>query len=225
MRLVYFDGERATIAYPRRMNRLLLLVLAGALTFGCSRKTAPSEPAARAEAKAEPGAGAQPDSPPPPASDTEPNPLDWRTDSADGLTALEQKAKPDGTCTLKATRGEKTLWTGAACLGRRADMRFIANDGERVVVLHPVPKGSGGDWQHTEVAHVYRRTKLEWAVQAGAVIHDPRRARISGSSLEWLRGTLATPGPKPRYSEDGTSVKLETIEGDRQEIPLVPEDR
>ena len=204
-----------------RLLPVLVVVLAFA---GCSRKTEPASDAPAAPPSAAPVA-ASPIEATAIDAGVDDNPLDWTTLSADAKTELEQKGKPDGSCVLTARRDGKTLWSGDRCLAKRADMRFLSKDGERFVVLHPVPEGSSTDWQHTEVAHVYRRTKPEWTVLAGGVIQDPSRARISGTSLEWLRGTLATPGRPPRYSPDGNSVEFETIEGQKQEIPLVPKKR
>src|SRR5262249_30378766 len=150
-----------------------VMVIATALAFGCARKK--EEP----QVQLPPPPPAQ--APTPPAQPS--NPLDWRAYSADGQTSLEQKGNPDGSCKLTASRDGKTLWTSTDCVGQRADMRFISKDGERVVVLHPYPQGSTNDWRQTEVAHVYRHSKLEWAVKAGGVIQDPRHARISGSSV------------------------------------------
>jgi hypothetical protein len=137
----------------------------------------------------------------------------WETGSASGQSVLSQRKVPSGLCQLTCRRGDADLWNSTACISTRVDFRFIAEDCERLVVIHAVPERSNM-WQHAQVAHVYKRGgKLDYAVVAGAVVKGKDAERNMNASVRWLRG-------EPAYSADGSQVSFTSIDGRAQQIPL-----
>jgi hypothetical protein len=147
--------------------------------------------------------------------------MTWLTVSADSQVTVEQKGAGKDKCTVVATRApNETLWTSTSCLGSRLDLRFVANDGVRVVVLHPLPKSSKLEPRRAQVGHVYDRGQLAYAVNAGGAIRDWTKVKSAGAQFYWLKGVMGQPGEAPRYSADGMAVDLEAIDGTKHAIPL-----
>jgi hypothetical protein len=145
--------------------------------------------------------------------------LRWTAYSPSGKLELRHSATGPARCQVECIElpGEARRWRAEVCLGKSLDFRFLSDDGERVVVLHPAP-ALAERWDHSEVAHVYRRGQLEYAVSAGTVL------KSSGNSsriLSWLGGTLGRPGQPPRFSTDRTRVEFDTLEGKTLHIPLI----
>jgi hypothetical protein len=167
---------------------------------------------------------APPSQPAPESEETVPLPVvgttvrDWTTLSADGQAELGHKSRDQG-CQVSCSLKGQPVWSADVCLGEKLDFRFVSNDCERVAVLHPMP--SGRRWQVVEVAHVYNRSTLDYAIQAGGLFQHERQLQHSGNALLWLQGAVGTPGPPPRYDAAGTGVELVTVDGQLHTISLI----
>ena len=170
-----------------------------------------------------PHARAQPTAAPAPEPDDPHRDLNWSTVSADASALLTQEHLGPDDCLRRCKDGPggKEIWSARGCIGNQLDLRFVANDCGKVVVLHPLPKARATQlWKRVMVAHVYERDQLAYAVAAGAVVRDWKQIRSAGNTFYWLAGAMDVPGPAPRYSADGTAVVIETIDGKQQSIPL-----
>src|SRR6185369_8809969 len=117
------------------------------------------------------------------------------------------------------------VWRAPICLGKRIDLRIIANDCSRAVILHQLPKAAGIP-QKTVVGEVFARDKkgafkLDYGFNGGATVKDWSKVKNAGSNFYWLSGTLGVPGNAPRYSADGKAVEFEVIDGKHQSIALI----
>jgi len=186
-------------------------------------------PPAPAAAEAKPAAS---DAAPPPADaapradpggeamDSEMRALTWKAYSADGTT-LEQKALDVKTCKLscKDAQGQER-WSATGCVGHMVDLRFLANDCERIAVFHQLPQRAHR-WQTMELISVYSRAKPDYTVQAGGLFKKESAMVSNGASYYWLAGALERPGTAPHYTEDGKGVAYETLDGHAYVMPLL----
>lgn len=156
-----------------------------------------------------------------PEDEADRDPRNWTTPSAAGAALLKQKKNDPRGCRVTCTWNGAEVWSSDTCLGETGDFRFVSEDCERVVVIHPVARSEAGGWGSAKAAHVYKRSKLDYVVNVGAVVRDERQVRKSGSNVEWLAGTLKTAGTPPRYAKAGDAVEFETLGGQTQRIPLV----
>ena len=151
--------------------------------------------------------------------------LNWTAQSHSGNTVLRQRADVAGVCELRCAREQvgvpaEELWTASGCVGTQLDLRFVSEDCERTVVLHPLldprPNERAG-----AVAHVYKRGALDYPIAAAAVVKDTRRLQRTGMQYLWVKGVMGVQGERPRYTSDGAAVELEAIDGTLQRVPLV----
>ncbi len=200
---------------------LKLLPITLALCMACSKESdAPQLPTRPPPTAAAPEA--KPSAPEPPEQELpqEVRDLHWTAVSNDSKAAVRQEADLTFRCTATCTVGEEERWSTSTCLGKRIDLRFVSDDCEKVVVLHQLPKVSGSR-SAAEVALIYKRGVLEYAVQTGGVVRDESKLRSAGTTFYWLAGALGIPGAPPRYTADGSGVEFDTIDGKRQTIPFV----
>ena len=146
--------------------------------------------------------------------------LQWNAVSEDTKAVVQQSADRSFRCTATCLVGEEERWTSSSCLGKRIDLRFVSNDCEKLVVLHQLPKVTG-DRRAAEVAHIYKRGVLEYAVNAGGVVPDEKKLRSAGTTFYWLAGALGIPGTAPHYAAGGSGVEFDTVDGRHQTIPFV----
>ena len=191
------------------MVRFQLLVLALFAACSCGKKS-PPRPAAKVEAAKKTEV--------PSATDAGDDRA-WVSYSGDGKTVLRQDPVGDK-CHAECTTGEgKRVWEGVApCLGVSHERRFVTADCERVVVLNPAPSREDV-WSATEVMRVYTRNQLHHSVSGSSVIAEMH----VGPSRSWLKGSVGVPGQEARYSSDGRSIELETVDGRSRSISLVRE--
>jgi hypothetical protein len=148
--------------------------------------------------------------------------MTWETPSRDSKIYLRQKRQPDGFCHLECVRvPDQKLWTGTGCIGKWLDLRFISDDCERIIVLHPYPKAATHD-RATPVVHVFQRETQVEELLAGGIVQNWSKVRTSGSQIYWLAGALDMPGSAPHYSDDGAAVELDTLDGTHHRIPFAP---
>lgn len=203
----------------------LVLPLSIALIAACGKKEAPPPapppppPPEEAAAPAPPPAPAGPQINP--AAEAARQDLDWTAVSPDDQVALVQTGDLRGQCVAECskTHAKQQLWRADKCFGTKLDLRFISNDCEKVVVIHQLPKALGIP-QQTVVGEVFRRDKREYLINAGATVKDWSKVRSGGTTFYWVAGTLGMPGTPPRYSADGQSVELTTVDGTKHSIPL-----
>jgi hypothetical protein len=163
------------------------------------------------------------------AAEAEGSPLDreltWETATRDASIVLRQKRQPDGFCHLEAIRlPDQKLWSGTACVGKWIDLRFLSDDGERIIVLHPYPKAATHG-RATPFIHVYQHEVQVEELLGGGIVQNWSKVRTSGSQLYWVAGVLDLPGTAPHYSQDGSGVELDTLDGARHRIPFAPPPR
>lgn len=142
----------------------------------------------------------------------------WTTVSEDGLAELRQSGEGVG-CYVSCSREGKEVWSAARCLAESRDLRFVSNDCERVVVLHPQAPALSR-WQLVELGHVYNRAEVDYVLKAGGLFKDERELVRTGRSLLWLRGVMGVEGRAPHYSVTGRNVEVETVDGQQHTIPL-----
>jgi hypothetical protein len=194
----------------RRTERSIGLALALAATT-CHRPEEKPAPAPLPDASA-----AEPETPP---VDRD---LTWETPSRDSKIYLHQTHQPDGFCHLECVRiPDQRLWSGTGCVGKWLDLRFISDDCERIVVLHPFPKAAAHD-RATPVARLFQHEVQVEELLAGGIVQNWSKVRTSGSHLYWLAGVLDMPGAAPHYSDDGSAVELDTLDGTHHRIPFAP---
>jgi len=183
---------------------------------GCKKEQPPAE--------VDVSSGAAADLPPEPQEDSPYKELSWSTVSQDGTAVLSQSADATGKCRrwCNGAPNGSELWNAEGCIGEKIDLRFVGNDCEKVIVLHQLPKttASSANWPQVEVAHVYTRGKLDYAVVAGGAVRNFRQIRSAGTTFYWLAGALGVPGERPRYAPDGSAVLFTTVDGTAQSIPL-----
>lgn len=195
------------------------LLCAAAVVAACSKETT-GEPGL--ELKPSPAAAAEAPAPPKPEEEVpqEVRDLQWNAVSEDTKAVVQQSADRSFRCTATCLVGEEERWNSSSCLGKRIDLRFVSNDCEKLVVLHQLPKVTG-DRRAAEVAHIYKRGVLEYAVNAGGVVPDEKKLRSAGTTFYWLAGALGIPGGAPHYAADGSGVEFDTVDGRHQTIPFV----
>lgn len=142
----------------------------------------------------------------------------WTTTSEDGLAELSQSGERVD-CRVSCSREGREVWSALYCMAESRDLRFVSNDCERVVVLHPRPPALSR-WQLVELGHVYHRAEVEYVLKAGGLFREERELVRSGRSLLWLRGVMGVEGSAPHYSVTGRNVEVETVDGQQHSIPL-----
>ncbi len=146
--------------------------------------------------------------------------MKWFAVSANSKAVVTHSGEPTGRCKVSCAVGEEEKWSGNTCLAKKLDLRFVSNDCEKLVVMHQLPVQEKV-WQATALIHIYRRGAPEYEVAAGGVWKSPKSLKRTGSSFYWIAGALDQPGQAPRYSEDGTAVEFETLDGRRQRVSLL----
>ncbi|MGQ0506676.1 MAG: hypothetical protein ACT4TC_15295 [Myxococcaceae bacterium] len=190
----------------------LVLVSTG---VGCSKG---KEPELSAPAGVD--AGSAPAAAAPVEEDSDARDRTWVTVSANNQALLRQLGKADGFCETKCTIADQVIWESNLCLGKKLDLRFVGNDCEKAAVMHQLPEPNP-DPSEAVLVHVYRRGALEYPVHTRGVVRSPKASRPTGSSFYWIAGALGQPGSPPRYSADGNRVEFETLDGKKQNVPLL----
>lgn len=142
----------------------------------------------------------------------------WATPSRNGEVVLHSTEVSKG-CEVRCEKKDgSVLWAETApCQMPKEHLRFVSDDCERVVTIDPAPI-TATLWQALPVARVFARSKLEYEVAAVTLFSD---GALMKRSRGWLRGHSEVAGEGPTYRDDGQAVVLVTVEGKRQELPLV----
>lgn len=141
--------------------------------------------------------------------------LTWTILSADSAVDLTQTASAPNACRLAAARegGKTELWTAEVCLATVNHLRFVSNDGEKLIVVEPLPTKLGSTWHNTPVVLLYKRSALERTATAAEMVRNEKKIRQLTRHFYWLEGALNVPGRPPRYLADGSGVEMEAIDG------------
>jgi hypothetical protein len=204
----------------------IAVVISITLCLGGCRNDPPPPPAPEPATPVTPAAEAeekQPTAIATPEADDPFRDFNWSAVSSDGTAVLMQTHVGNAKCrrTCNDAPGAKEVWSADGCVGKRIDLRFVANDCGKAVVLHQLPEVKGGQrWQEIEVAHVYKQGTLAYAVDAAGAVRDFKKIRSAGTTFYWLAGALNVPGVPPKYSADGNAVEFATVDGKKQSIPL-----
>lgn len=145
-----------------------------------------------------------------------PAPHDWTARSADGRVTVRQSRAADA-CAVEAEEGGKVRWRVAACVATRTDLVFVSPDGERLLVLHPLPEHGGNDWSELTVAALWVRGARERTVLGAELVAHERITEMS-RDFSWVRGVGSSGGAPPRYAGSGSAVALETVDGAALEL-------
>lgn len=196
---------------------------------GC-RESTPAKPANDVPAStAGAVSGEAPAAPAPapaePATDESQNDVyRWTTVSADGTAVISHGSDGQGKCRRTCTDAPGAeVWSAEGCIAKRHDLRFVANDCGKVVVLYQLPEVKVSErerWRQAPVIRVYAREKLDREVTAAGAVRDWKAVRSAGTTFYWLGGALGQPGLAPRYSSDGNAVELQSIDGQAYKMTL-----
>lgn len=158
--------------------------------------------ACRREPEAAPAAA-----PPPPSS-----PLEWSAEAPGGRVMVRQVPAGSG-CRLSGHEGGGTRWTTDACAGTQEDLHFVSPDGDRLLVLVPLPDGvRGKDWSEAIVARTFFRGTEERRIAGAELVAASSIADMS-RSYSWVKGVGSGGGIAPRYAEGGGGVVLDVVDG------------
>jgi hypothetical protein len=170
-------------------TRSLALVVLAALGAGC-----------RAQAERELA-----ELPPPPAPA-------WIATSLN-RTIEARQAGAGAPCALEVRARGQLAWRAEACAAASGDRVFVSPDGERLLVVAPLPEHAGPDWSQAVVLTLWQRAAVTRRVSAGELLGA--RAEDMSRSYSWLRGVElgADPGAGARYAAGGAAVEIDTVAG------------
>jgi hypothetical protein len=194
---------------------------------GCQRSPAPAAPAdvvelsldgGPEEATASPHAAEGKDTP---ALAEEKPELSWTASSADGRAEVRQTRSREGKdwrCTTTATvstplEQTEVVWKWDTCLATREQLKFVSPDGHRLLVLDSLPRLVGQDWRGLELVTLHEQGLRLKFLRAGTAVRAPEVRREPFSGLAWVKGTAGLPGTPPKYSDDGSAIEFETVDG------------
>lgn len=136
--------------------------------------------------------------------------IEWRAQSADGRTAIEQ-VRTASTCIAKCERNREPLWS-SDCFATKDDFVFLTNDGEQVIVVVGRPPQTT-PWKSTEVLRVYSRGVQKHAYSGGPMLAE-RDVRSANGAWAWL-------GERPpRYLRGAMGIEFETRTGRVTRVPF-----
>lgn len=150
----------------------------------------------------------------PPPSDSQ---FVWSTASADAtVSVISLEAK--GGCELRCEQADGGVrWSSvSACKVKRAHLRFVSGDCERLLVMDSSTI-LAKHWENTVVATVMRRAELDYEINAVTVIGNIDKVRAAHG---WLKGLSDVSGTPPTYGPDGGTVDFVTVDGRAHSIPL-----
>lgn len=158
----------------------------------------------------------------------------WSARSADGQAEVRQEpVAGEGSvarCTTSATVSppheelRRVMWKWDTCIATREQLKFVSPDGQRVLVLEPLPTPVGDKGRDAEVVTLYEQGLRVKFLRAGAAVEALEERR-------WVKGVAGHLGVPPAYSADGTGITFESLEGraftlgfDGQGFPPAAED-
>lgn len=148
--------------------------------------------------------------------------LNWTTTSRDGVLALIQTATTRSSCEVVCTRdpGQQVLWKSSVCLATRDQVRFLSDDGERVLVIDPFPQEQGS-WRNTPVITAYARTQATQQVLASDLKFNEKKLVRRATRFQWLAGDRTVPVPAPkRLENDPNQFGLQLIDGTKAVVSI-----
>lgn len=149
-----------------------------------------------------------------PPSDSE---FVWSTPSADAtVSVISIEAK--GGCELRCEQSDGGVkWSSvSACKVKRAHLRFVSADCERMLAIDSSTILSKF-WETTVVATVMHHADVAYEINAVTVIGDIGKVRAAHG---WLKGLSDVSGTPPAYGPDGGTVDFVTVDGRAHSIPL-----
>ncbi len=149
-----------------------------------------------------------------PPSDSE---FVWSTASANStVSVISIEAK--GGCELRCEQSDGGVrWSSVSpCKVKRAHLRFVSSDCERMLAMDPSPI-LAKFWETAVVATVMRRADVAYEINAVTVIGDIEKVRAAHG---WLKGLSDVSGTPPAYGPDGGTVDFVTVDGRVHSIPL-----
>ncbi len=190
-----------------------LLIIALASTGGCSKREAPPPPPAPPAAVTPTRAG---------PSGPDLRGLAWEALNANASLRIQQTARSEDDCEVRCVENasQQVRWTAKGCRGTSLDLRFASPDCSRLMVVHTLPSASA--FRYAVLATVWTQDGVDYELQGGGLGVDPKRIAASGTSFRWLKGVLETPGERPHFTEDGSAIELESLDGSKHVIPFVP---
>ncbi|HEY3448108.1 MAG TPA: hypothetical protein VGK67_17255 [Myxococcales bacterium] len=200
----------------RRNGTVLLVALAVTATAltGCKRRPrAPVEQAATpalgtgASGEAAPDAAA-------PGEDAASGPTpEWSETSLSRTYVLRQFRTGPQTCRLESVRqaDSQTRWVNEVCVATKDQLVFVADDGDRFLVLEVLAAPEEGSKLRAELGRAYLMGAVAGSIKAGKMIGSPDKLREVGDRFLWLAGIRDEKGTPPALVPGG--VRLSTLDG------------
>jgi hypothetical protein len=179
--------------------RRSLAILACATAFGCNRHPKPAPKPA-----------------PVPVAETEK--VEWRALSPDAKAEIRQFNLEDGTCRVEGVLGSSVVWTSKDCISTANQLHFASNDGERVVVIDPLPEFKNDNWGAALGLAGYQRGTLVHSNSLATLVKDPSKLRKSQRYVRWVQGTNDVTGLPPAITGDGLAVHFETVDNMKYDV-------
>ena len=140
----------------------------------------------------------------------------WSVQSADGSAEVRQGRVSEGQeparCTTSSTvtppNGEprRVMWKWDTCIATRSQLKFVSPDGQRVLVLDPLPAPVGARGLDAEGVTLYEQGLRVKFLRVGAAVEDLEARR-------WVKGVAGHLGVPPAYSADGSGITFESLAG------------
>jgi len=134
----------------------------------------------------------------------------WTTWSLNKQMQLSQAPAADGACTLTCTTASgEAVWSSSQCIATSRDIRFLAGDCSRAVIIHrEVDKGT--HWREGNVVLVYEKGELVESHTAGEYVSLAPR---DGDHFDWLPNG-------PHLRDDQHFIELATTDNQVHVIRL-----
>ncbi|MGC4114764.1 MAG: hypothetical protein QM765_09170 [Myxococcales bacterium] len=138
---------------------------------------------------------------------------EWSETSLRGTYRLRQFRTGPGQCRLESVRtaDSQQRWVSEACVATAGQLVFLAEDGDRFLVLEPMPEFETGSKLRAELGRAYLMGTLARPIKAGKLVGDPDKLRTIGSRFHWLAGVRDEEGAAPALVPEG--VRFSTLGG------------
>lgn len=121
----------------------------------------------------------------------------WTARSRDYKVTVQQMPSAPGQCVVKSSSATDG-WSVNTCLGDNTLLYFASADGTGLLVIDPFPAFER-TWQTAPVVRLYTRGELTAFTNAGALVNQRQKLRMSEKRFAWLQGTGGLPGAPPKY--------------------------
>ena len=162
---------------------------------------------------------APPPAPPPPQlpPGTPTLPVEWTALSADTTAEIRQLTVGPGACTVEGVVNGAVTWSVDECLSTPKMIHFVSPDGDRLMVIDPLPEFAGNAGSAIAVS-AYEQGNLRQTTSVSMLVRDSTKLRATARYVRWAKGTNDIAGVPPAFSNEGTTVRLETVDGQQHDL-------